>query len=86
MAHEGENVMFSMANALPTSSDGYQPVRLFNRRLMKVFALVALTCIVFPLTPGVLYPNAVLDGLKALLATTQGKIVAVTGSLASIAG
>ncbi len=76
--------MFSMENALPTSSGSYRPVRLFNRRLMTVFALVALTCIVYPLAPGVVYPNSVLDFLKAALATTQGRIVAVGGSLSSI--
>lgn len=75
--------MFSMESAICTS----RPVPLsFNSRLMKVFALVALTCIVFPITPLDVWPNAVLDALKAALATTRGKITAVGVGMSSIAG
>lgn len=77
--------MISIENAIPIPPRNYGVPLSFNPRLMKVFALVALTCIVFPLTPGVVYPNAVLDFLKAALATTQGRIVAAAGSLSSIA-
>ena len=75
--------MFSMESAISTS----RPVPLsFNPRLMKVFALVALICIVFPITPLDVWPNAVLDALRAALATTRGKIAAVGVGMSSIAG
>ena len=75
--------MFSMESAISTP----RPVTLsFNPRLMKVFALVALTCIVFPITPLDVWPNAVLDALKAALATTRGKIFTVGAGMATYAG
>ncbi len=73
--------MFSMENAIPAP----RPLSL-NPRLMRVFALVALTCIVFPITPLDVWPNAVLDGLKAALKVVQNNIAATTGIAIGVAG
>lgn len=72
--------MISIENTMPAP----KPLSL-NPRFMRVFALVALTCIVFPITPLDVWPNPVLTALKAALSSTRGKILAVTTGMATFA-
>lgn len=72
--------MISIENTMPAP----RPLSL-NPRFMRVFALVALTCIVFPITPLDVWPNPVLTALKAALSSTRGKILAVTSGMATFA-
>lgn len=73
--------MISLENAIPAP----RPLSL-NPRLMRVFALVALTCIVFPITPLDVWPNSVLESLKAALKLVQNNIAATTTIAFGVAG